>query len=283
MKIDKILFVSDSNMAYLGFWNSISQYYKLRFGINCKLFFIGEKNSENEKFLSEEFGEVEIVKPLENIPVIIQALWGKFWFTQTELDTNWLIGDIDLYLLNKDYFNHAVKSIPDNGYGHINAQTDWGDGSDLPGYFHCGSGRKFKEYMQLSDTFEEDCLYILNSKKYGILYNGLIGRYWKNLESAPQRIKDKEDYGFICCEENLSTERLLKFKHLITTSPYPLHLKRLETEYASCGQQTPSDYNFSKIFNIQNKDSYIDFHSPRPYSVFGDRIEKIISNYVQYK
>ena len=280
MKIDKILFVSDSNMTYLGFWNSISKYYKTRFGIDCKLFFIGEKNSENEKHLSEEYGEVEVVKPLSNIPIIIQALWAKFWFTQTEPDTKWLIGDIDLYLLNKEYFDNIMYSIPDDGYGHINGQSNWGEGSDLPGYFHCGSGKKFKEYMQLSDSFEEDCLYILNSKKYGILYNGLVGGFWKNLESAPDRIKDKTDYGFICCEENLSTERLFKFKDKIKAIPYPRNLKRLETEYATTGQQTPSDYNFSRIFSLENKDTYIDFHSPRPYSLFGERIEKIISNYV---
>jgi hypothetical protein len=280
MKIDKILFVSDSNMTYLGFWNSVSKYYKTRFGLDCKLFFIGEKNSENEKHLSEDYGEVEIVKPLDNIPVIIQALWAKFWFTQTEPDTKWLIGDIDLYLLNKEYFENTIDSIPDDLYGHINGQTNWGEGSDLPGYFHCGSGKKFKEYMQLSDSFEEDCLYILNSKKYGILYNGLIGGLWKNLESAPDRIKDKPDYGFICCEENLSTERLFKFKYKIKAIPYPENLTRLETEYATVGQQTPSDYDFNRIFNLDNKDVYIDLHSPRPYSIFGERIEKVISNYV---
>jgi hypothetical protein len=280
MKIDKILFVSDSNMTYLGFWNSISKYYKIRFGIDCKLFFIGEKNSQNERYLSEEYGEVEVVRPLNNIPIIIQALWGKFWFTQTEPNTNWLIGDIDLYLLNKEYFEGAINLIPDDGYGHINAQPNWGEGSDLPGYFHCGSGEKFKEYMQLSDSFEEDCLHILNSKKYGIQYNGLIGRVWKDLENAPDRIKDKPDYGFICCEENLSTERLFKFKDKINSILYPTNLRRLETEYAITGQQTPIDYNFSRIFKLEDKDIYIDFHSPRPYSIFGERIEKIISNYV---
>lgn len=249
MKIDKILFVSDSNMTYLGFWNSISKYYKTRFEIDCKLFFIGEKNSENEKYLSEEYGEVEVIKPLISIPIIIQALWAKFWFTQTEPNTKWLIGDIDLYLLNKEYFENIMNLIPDDGYGHINGQSNWGEGSDLPGYFHCESGKKFKEYMQLSDSFEEDCLHILNSKKYGILYNGLIGRVWKNLENDPDRIKDKPDYGFICCEENLSTERLFKFKDKIKAIPYPGNLKRLETEYAIIGQQTPSDYNFSRIFS----------------------------------
>jgi hypothetical protein len=280
MKIDKILFVSDSNITYLSFWKSISRYYKKRFDIYCKLFFIGEKTEDNEIYLSEEYGEVEIVKPLEKIPIIIQALWGKFWFTQTEPETKWLIGDIDLYLLNKDFFFKSLDFIPEDGYGHLNSGSNWGNGVDLPGYFHCASGEKFKKLLNLSDSFEEDCLYILNSKKYGILYNGLVGKTWANIESAPERIKDKLDYGFICCEENLSTERLFNYKKDVTTIEYPKNLNRLETEYAVVGRQTPDNYNFDKIFQEKNKESFIDFHSPRPYTVFGERIEKIISNYV---
>ena len=282
MKIDKILFISDSNINYLSFWNSISKYYKTRFKIDCKLFFIGERNDENSHFLSEEHGEVEIVRPLENIPIIIQSLWGKFWFTQTEPNTNWLIGDIDLYLLNKDYFYNSLQQIPEGSYGHINANGykngNWWDNplTGIPGYFHCASGSKFKQYLQLSDSFEEDCSYIFNSKKYGILYNGLI----RNEEHAPQRVKDKKDYGFICCEENLTTERLSKYKDEIVSITYPTNLIRVETPYALRGLSTPEDYDFSQIFNPIMKDHYIDLHAPRPYNVFGEQIEKILNHYV---
>jgi len=282
MKIDKILFVSDSNLNYLSFWNSISKYYKNRFNLDCKLFYIGEKNEENEKYLSEDFGEVEIVKPIENIPIIIQALWGKFWFTQTEPETTWLIGDIDLYLLNKKYFEDCMSKIPQESYGHINANGykagNWWENTlaGIPGYFHCAKGKKFKEYLEFTDSFERDCLYIYESKKYGILYNGII----RNEESAPQRVKDKENYGFICCEENLTTERLKKYKDDIISITYPTNLVRLETNYALSGLTTPENFDFSGIFNSNYKDFYIDFHAPRPYTIFGERIEKIISQYV---
>ena len=281
MKIDKILFISDSNINYLSFWNSISRYYKTRFGIDCKLFFIGDKDNDNENLLSEEYGEVEIIKPLENIPVIIQALWGKFWFTQTEPDTNWLIGDIDLYLLNKEYFDNCMLMIPDGAYGHINANGykcgDWwlNPKSGIPGYFHCASGKKFKEYLELSDSFEDDCLYIYNSKRYGILYNGLIS----SETQAPQRVKDKSDYGFICCEENLTTERLTKYKDEIVSITYPSNMIRVETPYALQGSSTPDNYELRNIFNIDIKHIYIDMHAPRPYTIFGEQIEKIISQY----
>jgi len=282
MKIDKILFVSDNNINYLSFWNSISEYYFKRFGIESKLFFIGEKNEDNIQYLSEQFGEVEIITPLQNVPIIIQSLWGKFWFTQTEPNTTWLIGDIDLYLLNKDYFDDCMTKIPQDSYGHINANGykngNWWDNplTGIPGYFHCATGKKFKEYLQLSDSFQHDCEYILNSKKYGILYNGLIS----NENQAPQRVKDKKDFGFICCEENLTTERLTKHKDQIVSITYPQNLVRVETPFALSGQITPNDFDFKYMFDVNNKSRYIDLHAPRPYTVFGERIEKILSHYV---
>lgn len=281
MKIDKILFVSDENLNYLSFWNSISKFYKRYFNITPKLFFIGEKTEKNKIYLSEEYGEVEIIKPLSNVPIIIQALWGKFWFTQTELDTNWLIGDIDLYLLNKKYFEDSMALIPNDGYGHINANGykmgNWWENmkAGIPGYFHCASGSKFKEFLQLSNSFEEDCLFILNSKKYGILNNGLIS----DINHAPERVKDKVGFEFICCEENLSTERLSIHKDEITSITYPSDLIRIETPYAMNGQATPYNFDLMNIFNLIDKDRYIDFHSPRPYTAFKDQIEKIISFY----
>ena len=281
MKIDKILFVSDSNLNYLSFWESISRYYKKRFGLDSKLFFIGEVNDETKPFLTEEYGEVEVIAPIKDIPIIIQTLWGKFWFTQTEPETTWLIGDIDLYLLNKDYFEDCMKRIPSESYGHINA-NGYKDGNwwerpltGIPGYFHCAKGSKFKEFLGLSDTLEEDCKYIIESKRYGILYNGLIS----DESQAPQRVKDKKDFGYICCEENLTTERLKSRKDEIVSITYPNYLHRIETPYAANGLSTPNFFEIDKMFNSSMKSIYIDLHAPRPYNVFASGIEKILENY----
>ena len=70
MKIDKILFISDENINYLSFWNSISKYYKNRFGIDCKLFFLGEENDKNTKYLSREYGEVEVDTELTIVCIV---------------------------------------------------------------------------------------------------------------------------------------------------------------------------------------------------------------------
>lgn len=277
MKINKILFISDENINYLSFWPSISKFYKTVYDIDCHLFFLGENNHTNNKYLSTEYGQITTIKPLDNIPIIIQSLWGKFWFTQTEPETVWLIGDIDLYLLNKTYLNDCLSKVTNNNsYVHFNANGyklgNWWQNpvAGLPGYFHCAKGKIFKEYLNLSNIFKEDCQYILDSKKYGILYNGLIKRH----NDAPERVKDKKDYGFICCEENLSTERLIPYKDKIYQFTYPINSIRLETNFAISGDQTPCNFDLSNIYDKSKK--YIDFHSPRPYTCFSDQIENIV-------
>lgn len=275
MRIDKILFVSDDNANYLSFWNSISKFYKTVYSIQPHLFFLGIKDESNEKHLSTEYGDITYINPIKNIPIIIQALWGKFWFTQTELDTIWLIGDIDLYLLNKNYLDNCLSSTHDDQYVHLNAngyhQGNWWTAKNgLPGYFHLAKGKKFKEYLKLSDSFELDCSYIYNSKKYGILYNGMI----KDATDAPPRVKDKTNFGFICCEENLSTERLIVRKDDICSFTYPKDLIRLETPFAKAGLTTPCDYNL--LTNYNEKINYIDLHAPRPYNCFAKSIDTII-------
>jgi len=267
MKIDKILFVSDSNLNYLTFWNSVSKYYTRRFGIKCKLFFIGEKTKENEMWLSEEYGEVEVVTPIPDIPIIIQALWGKFWFTQTEPDTKWLIGDIDMYLLNKNYVEYALAKIPEDGYGHIDGRDDrW----YLMGYYHCASGKKFKEFLKLSDSFEDDCRYIYTSRKYGLVRDSTV---------APERVKDKKDYEFICCEEHLSNERLFEHKDEITQIMYPSNCIRFESPYMTAGMNTPKNFDFVSFFKSRPKQLYIHFHCTRPYTDWSEQIETILNEY----
>lgn len=277
MTIDKILFVSDNNHNYLSFWPSISKYYKTIFGLQPHLFFVGDIDFSNEDYLVDTYGDITIVKPIPDLPMIIQTLWGKFWFTQTEQETNWLIGDIDLYLLSKTYLQDCLSQVnQEDSYVHLNANGyklgNWWQNTKtgIPGYWHLAKGKTFKKYLQLSDSFEKDCNFIFESKRYGILYNGLI----RDENSAPQRVKDKKNYGFICCEEHLSTERLIPFKNEIFGFTYPNNLSRLETQYTKRGLSTPCNYDIFLDYHPQIP--YIDFHAPRPYTCFGHQIEAIL-------
>jgi len=264
MKIHKVLFVSDSNLTYLGFWPSVHRYYTETLGLTCKLFFIGEPDSQTTPYL---VGDVQVVPQIPDIPVIIQALWAKFWYTQTEPDTNWLIGDIDMYILDKARLFSTLDKIPEGGYGHIH-MVDQDGKPYFPGYHHVASGRKFKECLELTDDFEAECRAIQTSKKYGIFG-----------QNIPQRIKDKKDYEYICCEEQLSTERLLKRLPELTLLYVPTNHVRLETPWARCGEVTPVNFDLVSFFKTRPKEEWSDFHCPRPYSQWGSQIEEIVRQY----
>lgn len=263
MKIEKVLFVSDENTNYLSFWNSMSRHFKERLGLEPKLFFLGSIKNVDKELLSEKYGEVEAVSPIDGVPIIIQALWGKLWLTQKEPETNWLIGDIDLYPLNLKYYTDAAEKIPEGSYAHLNANGykagEWYNVPwlGLPGYYHFASGKKFKEMLELTDDFEQEIKFIYECKKYGAKFKGI---------HIPERVTNtiKNGYEYICCEEHLSTERLIPKKEEIFCYTYPKHMIRIEN---------PSQFNFRNLENI------IDFHCPRPYTSYSMAVENILDSF----
>ena len=97
---------------------------------------------------------------IEGIPTIIQALIGKFYFTKTEPDTTWLIGDLDLYPLQQFHFKEYIKDIDEDKYVHLNPYaygTGWRNSiNGLAGYFHVAKGRIFeKELNFVGKSFQE--------------------------------------------------------------------------------------------------------------------------------
>ena len=96
MKIDKIVF--STSEEYSDFWYTISRVYKKFLNIEpvCLLF------TDREDFnLSSEFGEVKKIKFIPDLPKIIQITWSKFYYTQFEPETIWMIGDIDQIPLDR--------------------------------------------------------------------------------------------------------------------------------------------------------------------------------------
>lgn len=138
MKIDKVLFTIDDNPHYKGFWSSISNHYKNRMGINPVLFIIGDK--VDIKSYDSSNGEIIVIPKIKDIPTIIQALIGKFYFTNTEPETTWLIGDLDLYPLQQKHFKNTISEIDENLYVHLNPHAygkDWRNKiNGMAGYFH---------------------------------------------------------------------------------------------------------------------------------------------------
>lgn len=260
MKIDKVIFSIDDNPHYKGFWSSISRHFNQRIGIRPKLFIIGKDVDISSYDVTN--GEIELVPPVEGIPSIIQALWAKFYYVKTEPETTWLIGDLDLYPLQKNHFVDRIKDISDDSYVHLNPYgygKNWREGyNGLPGYFHVAKGRVFTEELGLERSFEEIVKGIYNSNKWGIKFY--------NIQENNENRMASPDHGWFCCEEMYTGYLLKNSKKLVEVDPEGGY-KRID--------RSDMRYNIEDI----GKSMYIDFHSPRPYESHSEEIEKIVSSF----
>lgn len=263
MVIEKVIFTIDDNPHYMGFWASISKHYKTRMNITPVLYVIGDKNNINIKKYTVEYGEVRFHEKIEEIPTIIQALIGKFYFTIYEPNTTWLIGDLDLYPLQQFHFKQNIKNIDDNFYIHLNPYAygvNWRNNiNGLAGYFHVAKGTTFSEELKFKEkTFKDVCSEIFNSNKFGI-------KFYNNLGVSNESISASKDYGWFCCEEMYTGFLLKNSEKLIELPPLNNSYNRLD--------RSNLVYNETSLLNGE----YIDFHSPRPYEDYSNFIENIVS------
>lgn len=264
MKINKVIFTCDDNPAYAGFWKSISRHFQEKIGLQSHLFLIGDDPNKLSHY-STVNGQVTFVKKIPNIPSIIQALWGKFYFTKTEPETTWMIGDLDLYPLQRAWFVDQIEKYPDDSYLHLHSNgysSDWwNDKRGLPGYYHVAKGKIFEKFLELRPTFEEDCRFIYESGKYG-LEPSHPGHQWAHAASPHWR--------YFCSEEQYSGELLSRHKDRVIS---------IERNYSlRICRSTNMIYN---TFTLQSG-KYIDFHAPRPYENHKDAIEFILSKVPNY-
>lgn len=258
MKIEKVIFSIDDNPHYKGFWSSISRHFLKNLGIKSKLFIVG--NSVDLSGYDTSNGEIEVVPKIEGIPGIIQALWAKFYYTKTEPETTWLIGDLDLYPLQRNHFIEKISSVSDESYVHLNPYgygKDWRNGfNGLPGYFHVAKGKVFTEELGLDRDFEEIVREIYSSNKWGI-------KFYSIPENEENRMASP-DHGWFCCEEMYTGYLLKDSKKLVEIPP--------DGEYHRIDRSTMR-YQTEEI----SSGKFIDFHSPRPYESYQEIIEKILS------
>lgn len=260
MKIEKVIFTIDDNPHYKGFWSSISKHYNQKFGITPKLFIIG-RNIDISSYDTTN-GEIEVIESLEEIPTIIQALIGKFYFTKTEPETTWKIGDLDLYPLQRYHFFDRINDIPDDKYVHLNPLAygrDWRNTiHGLAGYFHVAKGKVFENELNFTNkSFQDVCMEIYNSNRFGIKFH--------NINAGKENLQASENWGWFCAEEMYTGDLLKNSKNLIEVEPINGEYTRLDRS--------------NMVYNLQDIQNgyYIDFHSPRPYEIHNETIEKIIS------
>lgn len=257
MKIQKVLFSSSDE--YLDFWEPISKIFYEKLGIESVLVYFGDLPA------TEKYGKVIRIKPL-SYPRRIQLLWSRIWWAKTEPDTTWLLGDIDLFPLQRTRFIDDIADISEDyhvhlGYNKISDPHDlWMEkgpkdgGADLVSHYHVAKGHVFDKNLDLHDTFEESCKFIYESKQYGL---GFFCESFKN-----------DEMMYHCCCEHLSTE---KIRNKLKTKS--IAFEGLWYDFSQCLSRGCKMYYDEHLLR---NNYYIDFHSLRPYTPNKESINKIL-------
>lgn len=263
MKIDKVIF--SSSELFSEFWNPVSEVFYTKLGIEPTLILIGDKEKTQ---VSEKYGKVINFKPLD-LPLRLQVLWARFFFTKLfGPEEVLMIGDIDLFPLQKYWFIDQIKDISQNSWVHLaenrvsdshgRPQSSWKTndlyhgGSDLAAHYHISKGKNFNKFLELHDTFQESCQFIFDAKRYGL---GFYDQSFNN-----------DEWRFHCCCENLSTEKLRENLSTIDFHGFSYDIWKFAI-HKECR------YNLDTLKNGQ----YVDLHAPRPYETNKDKIQEILN------
>jgi len=284
MKINKIVFSSSEEFS--PFWNLQSFIWKEIFNIEPVCILWGKVQNTN---MSDRYGTIIEKKYNENLIKSFQLTWSKFHHTMSEPDTTWIIGDMDLYPLQKSLFTNVIKDIDDDFYTHLASNVVTNQkyelkGGYLPAYFHVAKGKTFEKALSLNEgTFEEQIHNIINDGRF-TYKNEVNLETAKNMFGANSGNKvliDENEYQYWLTDERYSSYKI-----------YDSHTKgnitfKTAIEYQiiphNCNSQTRIDRksfyngtynNYNELMLINNQ--IIDIHCHRPFDEQKDSLYKII-------
>jgi len=167
MKIDRVVFSLDTNKTYTGFWNVVSEVWNKCFDVIPTLGFLGTNEQVKQLGLSEEFGEIIVIKkpPVNSIdstswctPCLLTYLPSQF------PNDVCMTSGIDQLPLGSNLFIDSVKEISENrfyvGFGNAYGHNKWYPSSHL-----VAKGELYKSIFNINGDFES---YIKEIEKWGV-------------------------------------------------------------------------------------------------------------------
>jgi hypothetical protein len=180
----KYIIHSVNDSEYLNFWPHTSKFVK-RIGFTPVLIHV----TEHEQGLHEtEFGLEIKIKKNNNAPTWFQAQLARLWGTQFFKDSIVMTSDIDMFLLNRDYFINAVSNYNDDCFVNLTSNA-YKNEMRIPICYNVASGNTFKIILNLSDDFDSFLQSIMQQytvswdvdekflAKKALPYNKYIGLY----------------------------------------------------------------------------------------------------------
>jgi hypothetical protein len=278
MKIDHIIF--SSSEVFSPYWNLQSQIWKTKFGIKPLCLLFGDKKKCG---MSEEYGEVYEMQAAQHLPPVLQITCSKFLAFDLlpflDRDKTYMIGDIDLFPLQTDWFTKNIEGVSNDSYLHLSltkseelsltkfgSKADFtGPGAvDMCGYYHVAKGTLYNELFN-QGTFLDTVAHIVRKNCYGLRV--------KVLNENIHGMGDIHD-AYWCAEETYTTQMirnaLLQSKLHLQTFGYLDKEKRSYIDRDSwryCNDAkgwNNNDYIYDED-RLRNGE-YIDIHCRRPYA-----------------
>lgn len=220
---------SNSNPEYLDFWPYIAKAWKSLIGLDPILLYI-DKN-EPPSYL-HDYGKVYYLEALKDWDIVQQSQCIRFWAAKI-LDKPFIISDMDMLPISKDYYINHAEYIGDTGlisYSSDIIKYRWyRNNPQYPMCYLAGDTNSFIDVLDLNEYNHFDFLIRLKNMNIRsgtdqkFFYNQVTRKRFENIKHLER--------GWI--EEKYATGRLDK-------AIWP-----------------KSDYNIEE---------YIDCHLPRPYS-----------------
>jgi len=279
VKIDKIIFTSTER--YSDFWNLQAEVWS-NMGIEPVLLLWGKKSNTD---VSEKCGKVLEMTYSPDAIMSLQMTWSKFFHVQSEPNTTWITGDIDLFPLRKSWFTENIVEIEDDCYAHLSPialssndshwHTKGGSilgGIDLPAYFHAAKGETFSKVYGMNGDLVDQVNYIVSTGKYG----RHIPEDYKN--KTPKEVAeitgtlrgDHTNVPYWCADENYTSDILwnavqskrvrwkgVGYNLIDWNNPYQSN--RIDRYF-----WTGNNYRFVDMQRLKTN-QYIDMHCSVPY------------------
>ena len=242
--------------------------------------------------MNDTYGEIIEKKYSPNLIKSFQMTWSKFYHTQIEPETTWLIGDMDLVPLQSAWFTSKIEDLSDDVYTHLaygeipkSCNEDLklfekrggyvNGGMDLAAYYHAAKGKIFTRALGLDECgFDEQINRVVEDGRFGLgPTNGLTPE--QTIMQYPYIPIPRDELYYWVADENYSSYRiynahkegLLQFVSHITPRGRPHD--RLDRASMSQG------YYLCNSSQVKNN-GYIDIHCDRPYKKQEEALKRVV-------
>ena len=240
MELKYAVVSSDSNPEYLHFWPYVAKAWK-RIGIEPILLYIDKEPPSNE---ANRYGQVIYLESIPEWDIAQQAQCIRFWAAKI-LDAPFIISDIDMLPIYKDYYEHGVRPLGDRGLASYSSDIIkyrwYRTNPQYPMCYLSGDPQSFLDILEMNDNTNQDFLRRL--MRMNIRF-GTDQKFFYN-----QSIKNKHitirhlERGWI--EEKYATRRLDK-------AIWPKSDYKAE-EYIDCHLPRPLSANIGICEELFNK------------------------------